>query len=128
MDDTTKPTPEAVEEPKAGGPTVDDTEKKRVIAALGYIPFLCFLPLLMRDKGDFLAFHARQGLVITLMSIIMAILGPILTIFVPFVGPIIALLLNTGLALLILVGAWKAYQGDMWELPIAGDYAKNIKL
>ncbi len=103
-------------------------EKKRVIAALGYIPFLCFLPLLMRDKGDFLAFHARQGLVITLVSVVMAILGPILTIFVPFIGPIIALLLNTGLALLILIGAWKAYQGEMWELPFVGEYAKNIKL
>lgn len=105
-----------------------DDEKRRVLAALGYIPFLCFLPLLMKDKNEFLVFHARQGLVITLVAIVLAIVGPALTIFVPIIGGLIAFALNTGLALLIIVGAWKAYQGEMWELPIMGDYAKNIKL
>jgi len=108
--------------------TKGDFEKKRVIAALGYIPFLCFLPFIMKDKSDFLAFHARQGLVITLAAVIMAVIGPILVIFVPIVGPIIAMCLNTVLALLIIVGALKAYQGEMWELPVVGGYAKNIKL
>jgi uncharacterized membrane protein len=116
------------ESPKVKLERAEDTEKKRVIAALGYIPFLCFLPMIMRDKREFLVFHARQGLVITLLSIIMAIIGPILTIFMPLIGIAIALGLNTGLALLIIIGAWKAYQGEMWELPYVGGYAKDIKL
>lgn len=116
------------EQPQAERSDAHETEKKRVIAALGYIPFLCFLPMIIRDKGEFLIFHARQGFVITLLSIVLAILGPALTIFVPFIGPLIALAFNTVLALLILIGAWKAYQGEMWELPYVGEYAKNIRL
>lgn len=132
MEEPIKPTEETAqtETPKVDAEFVapEDIEKKRVIAALGYIPFLCFLPLLMKDKGDFLAFHARQGLVITLLSVIMAVIGPVLVIFVPLFGALVAFCLNTGLALLIIVGAWKAYQGEMWELPIFGEYAKNIKV
>ena len=128
MADIEKSAEETVEQPKIEQPTPDDFEKKRVIAALGYIPFLCFLPMIMKDKGDFLAFHARQGLATTLVAVVMAVLGPVLTIFIPLIGLVIATCLDTVLALLIIVGALKAYQGEMWELPVVGVYAKNIKL
>lgn len=104
------------------------SDRLRIAAAMGYIPFLCFVPLIISDKGEFSLFHARQGIVITLITLILAVLGPALTIFVPFIGAMIALCLNAALALMIILGAWRAYQGEMWELPVVGEYAKKIKV
>ncbi|MFZ2681581.1 MAG: DUF4870 domain-containing protein [Patescibacteria group bacterium] len=110
---------------------VDQTDKpetKRLwLAALGYVPFLCFIPLLMKDKGDFLIFHARQGLVLTVVSVVLTIIGPALTIFILPVGIFIAMVLNTIFGVIVLVGAIKALQGECWELPVLGGYAKRLK-
>jgi uncharacterized membrane protein len=104
------------------------SDRLKIAAAMGYIPFLCFVPLIIGDKSEFLVFHARQGIVITLITLSLAVLGPVLTIFVPFFGAMIALCLDVALALMIILGAWRAYQGELWELPVVGKYAKMIKL
>ncbi len=98
------------------------------MSAVGYIPVLFFVPLFLSDKNAYATFHGRQGLVLTVAAILLNVLGPIVSILIPFLGFIAVLGLNVLLILAILIGAWKAWQGEEWEIPVLGKYAKKIKL
>lgn len=86
---------------------------------LGWITGLIFY--LVEKKNKFVRFHAMQSLVVFgSLSIINIVL---------LVIPVLGILLSTLLSLLALV-LWvllmiKAYQGEYFKLPIAGDIAEK---
>ena len=41
-----------------------------LMAALGYLGVLCFVPLLMSKDDEFVYFHAKQGLVLWIWSVL----------------------------------------------------------
>jgi uncharacterized membrane protein len=50
--------------------------------------------------------------------------------FIPVVGWLVVLILTMGLAagtfVLWLLLMWRAFQGDEWELPVAGEMARKL--
>jgi uncharacterized membrane protein len=48
---------------------LDDAPTRRVLAAVGYIPFLCFLPLFARRDDEFARFHGKQSLILLAMLV-----------------------------------------------------------
>lgn len=102
-------------------------DNSKLIAAIGYVPFLCFLPLMQRATSEFLAFHGRQGLLLTIICIALAILSPILSIAIPLIGMIIVGVADLILLGLVVMGALKAYQGEKWVLPVIGPMADALK-
>lgn len=95
------------------------TDRDTMMAVLSYVPIACLLPLLQDDPTPELRRHARQGLVLMLMEII------ILVLLIPGVS---AFLLWLGLTLCILFaafGAWNAWQGKFWRIPIISDLAER---
>ena len=50
--------PEAPDTPE--DPTLS-SDGSRLLAALAYVPFLCFVPYFIAPNDDFARFHARQG-------------------------------------------------------------------
>ncbi len=92
-----------------------DVAKNKGIAIAAYIIF--FLPLLAAKDSPFARYHANQGLILVLFSVVVNALGwlvPVLGWFV--IGPIGNLLVF----LLFILGVINAAQGRMKPLPLIG--------
>ncbi|MCI0402607.1 MAG: hypothetical protein L0212_03690 [Acidobacteria bacterium] len=107
-----------------------------IAALLGYLIWIVAIVWLVLDpyKNDrFIRFHAFQAIGLVVVVIGLSIVGVVLSIilaFIPYVGPIIALLLWPVIWLAIL-GIWiflmyKAYSNEMWKLPIIGNFAEKM--
>jgi uncharacterized membrane protein len=89
---------------------------------LGWITGIVFLVL--EKESKFVKFHAMQSIATFLpLTVIVWIIG-----LIPFIGWIIAPLIGLLSLILWLILMFKAYQGEMYKLPIVGDFAeKQIK-
>lgn len=89
---------------------------------LGWITGIIFL--MLEKDNKFVRFHAVQSIVVfgayTILAIIIG--------FIPVIGGIITWILGALVFILWIVLMVKAYQGQMYKLPVAGDIAeKNSK-
>ncbi len=102
-----------------------------VAGALAYIlgPITGVLFLLIEKNNQFVRFHALQSIVFGVIWIIFWIVLSVISGVVPVLGWIAGFLLSIvaglgGLILWLLL-MWKAYQGQEWEMPIAGPIARK---
>ena len=88
---------------------------------LGWLTGLVFL--LVEKDSEFVKFHAMQSLVVFLGITVLSIaLG-----FIPYIGWVISSIIGLIGLILWIVLMIKAYQGERWKVPVAGDFAeKNI--
>lgn len=100
-----------------------DIEDNKFFAAIGYLGILCLIPLLLAKDSAFAQHHGKQGLVILLAWILLWV-GNI----IPVLGQIVWALGSILLFMLIIMGIVNAANGRMWELPVLGKYAKDIRL
>jgi uncharacterized membrane protein len=109
-------------------PIIDkkDVEENKAIAAIGYVFILCFIPLLMAKDSAFAQYHAKQGFVLFVVEIVIMIISNIL-VFIPIFGWSVMMILNLAVVILSIVGILKALEGDLWEMPFLGQYAKKLK-
>ena len=86
---------------------------------LGLVTGLVFF--LIEKESKFVKFHAMQSIA---FSLVMFAAGLILA-FIPFVGQVGTALLNlTGLVVWVILMV-KAYQGELFKLPVLGDFAEK---
>jgi len=100
-----------------------DIEENRKIAAISYLSILCLIPLLSRAKSKFAQFHARQGLILLIIEIILPFFN-----IVPFLGQVIWVCGLIFLLVFSFLGFKNAWQRKFWEMPYLGYYAKRLKL
>lgn len=97
-----------------------EVQQNKIICALAYIPILFWLPLIAGTKGSkYCKFHANQGLLLLIVSVLFSILNIIIGI-IPVVGYItwsLASLVEFGL---FLFGVIYTATGKSKELPIIG--------
>src|SRR5688500_13012762 len=99
--------------------------------ALGPITGVAFL--VIEKENAFVRFHAAQSIVVSgvliAASIALSIVSAVLAI-VPILGWLLALLLTAGLGLasfgLWLALMYKAFSGQEWETPVAGELARKL--
>ncbi len=103
-------------------------EQSRLFSAIGYIPPLFFVPLYLGKKHSFSLWHGKQGLIVTVLCVAGAILSPFVAWLIPVIGWFAVCVYNLLMILLVLGGAWHAYKGEKWELPVVGRFANDIKL
>ncbi len=110
-------------------PAVDkkDVNDNKALAAIGYVFILCFIPLLMAKDSKYAQFHAKQGLVLFIVEVILMVVSNIL-IFIPILGWFVMMVLYLAVVVASIVGILKALEGEMWEMPVLGDYAKKLKI
>ena len=106
-----------------------------VAAALSYILGLItgIVFLVLEKDNRFVRFHAAQSIMVSILLIIinvgLAMVSGVLA-FIPVVGWLVVLILTMGLAagtfVLWLLLMWRAFQGDEWELPVAGEMARKL--
>ncbi len=106
---------------------MDENIEGLLCYVLGWITGIVFLVLEKDNK--FVRFHAMQSIATFLpLSIIAWIIGSIF-VWLPFFGWAIAGMISTLIWILMLI-LWlilmfKAYQGEMYKLPVVGDFAEN---
>ncbi len=125
---------------KKAAPASGGSDDTKLIGALCYIIGIIvpLYVLLTEKKNDkFLAFHAWQSLLITVVwfvvySIIMVgtlVLGFALAFvtagFGTMIIPCVMLVVLLVLLVMIVFLAWKAYQGERYKLPVLGDFAEK---
>ena len=97
-------------------------EEGKAAAILGYIPFMCFVPLIKMKDNPFAVKHGKQGLILFIIEIIAVIfLFPKISDL--FWGMVIVLCLASAVA-----GIYLAVQGKDWKIPFIGDLADKIKI
>lgn len=106
-----------------------------VAGALAYVlgPITGVIFYLLEKDNRFVRFHAAQSIAVFVMmfivGIVLTILGTILG-FIPILGWIVAMLLSFGLSIVSFVLwiylMWQAFQGNEWEAPFAGVFARRM--
>jgi len=90
---------------------------------LGWVTGIVFY--LLEKENKFVRFHAMQSILVFLpLSVIYWIFGWMLW-WIPFIGWAISILIGLLMFILWLVLMIKAYQGEMFKLPVVGDMAEK---
>jgi len=89
-------------------------QEKKIWAAVGYLWILSLVVLAARKENEFVRFHASQGALLFVMSVVFM--------FIPVLG----WLLNLLVGIAAVFGIIKALQGEKWELPIISPWAKGL--
>lgn len=102
-----------------------DVEDNKVIAALSYVSLLCLIPLLVKKDSRFCQEHGKQGLVLFILEVAIWIVGML----IPFLGWFIIAPFGTILVVVLaIIGIINALSGKFWEIPVIGQYRKQINL
>jgi uncharacterized membrane protein len=131
--------PKAPRPPKRDVPNYSTTTstgiEPNVGAALSYILGIItgIIFLVLEKDNRFVRFHAAQSIAVSLIIIVLSIgvslISSILAL-IPILGWIAVLILTMGLAIgtfvLWVVLMVRAYQGEEWELPVAGELARRL--
>lgn len=100
-----------------------DIENNKIMAVFSYISILVLIPILAAKDSKYARFHANQGLVLLLASLVIGFVTGILS-AVPFVGWIFALasgLIDLLILVLMIIGIFNAATGKAKELPLIGN-------
>ncbi|AFK22883.1 DUF4870 domain-containing protein [Pyrococcus sp. ST04] len=98
--------------------------EENVEAALSYIAgFISGVILLALEKdSEFVRFHAMQSTVTFLgLFILWALFS-----WIPFFGWFFVVIIKITALIAWIIGIIKAYQGEMFKFPIAGELAENL--
>ncbi len=90
---------------------------------LGGIVMPLIVYLVHKDKSSFVAFHALQTCFFHLLVwVCMAICAPLCFVLIG-----VPLMIAIGIAAVVLgiIGCIRAYNGELWEYPFVGAYAKK---
>ncbi len=92
-------------------------DDKQLMSILSYLPFLCVVIYVLKDKDEDIRFHARQGIIIFAGFILGFVLG-----LIPIVGAGL-ILIST---IFMLIGMSKAYKGEKYKIPYVYKYSQRI--
>lgn len=106
---------------------IENLDESKVLAAIGYISILCFVPLILARDSKFAQFHAKQGLVLFIAELIAMFVSAIVG-WIPIIGWLTVLAMYALLLAFAIIGLLKALAGEKWEMPVLGKYAKNLKV
>ncbi len=111
----------------------EDVERGRLLAAIAYLPGLCFVGLLGAPENAFIGFHARQGFLLFAVEVGLTVffaiydwtLGQIPYVG-PFLGYVIKFIVWTSVLLVTAFGVTKAAAGEVTRFPYLGDHVERV--
>jgi len=109
---------EKLNEKNVLGKMSNKVKNKNGLAALSYLWILCIIPLLA-SKDEFVKFHARQGVILFLIELVLSLIA-----WIPLVGWLASLMV----VIVCVIGIIKALNGEKWEIPYIYDWSKKIKI
>ena len=119
MHDSAKPA--EVVPPGKGAPNASND---RLMAAIGYVGILCLIPLVFARQSPFAQEHAKQGLVLAIIGIVIQMLSSTMW-RAPFGGLLVSLV-GLGILVVSIMGILKAFRGEKFEIQYISDWARKI--
>ena len=111
-----------------------DIEQNKALTIVAYIPLLFLIPLIVAGSSKYAKFHANQGLILTILAFVSAVINALIGFvigWIPVIGTIICFAVSVALGLAVLayivIGIVNAVQGKAKKLPIIGDLLDVIK-
>lgn len=113
--------------------TPEEIANGRLLAAVAYLPGLCFIGLLGLHENRYVGFHARQGFILLLVEIVVGIAFGIFDASlgrIPVVGLVLGSLLKfvvwMGLLAVTVYGVAKGASGEMARIPFLAEAADKV--
>lgn len=106
---------------KVDAPKDPEIQDAQFFAAIGYLSFLCFVPLALKKENSFALFHGKQALVLFILELAASILK-----VVPWMGDLVFTLSFVVFGILSLIGVVKVLMGERWEIPVVHEIAERI--
>jgi uncharacterized membrane protein len=103
-----------------------ETENK-LLGALSYISVLCIIPLLLKREDKFIHDHAKQGVGLFLMELIVGAATEVIG-WLPVIGDLTRLVASVmGVIFLIIsvIGIIKVLSGSSFTVPLIGETARK---
>jgi uncharacterized membrane protein len=97
-------------------PDSQDIESNKIIAALGYVGIICFVPLFLKRDSKFAQFHAKQGLILFIIEI------------VGWIIPVIGWLFVVLAIIYAILGIMAATNGRYWKMPFLSKLVDKLNL
>lgn len=94
-----------------------------VMGVFAYLGPLVLIPYLASKKDDFVMFHAKQGLVVFGIEVLVWIFSSFMWQLYMILG-----IINLGTFILSIIGIINVVQGNKKELPLVGSLAKSFNL
>jgi uncharacterized membrane protein len=89
------------------------------VATYAYLPFISAVILVFRkDNSEFVSFHARQALVLLLITLLALL----------FLGGFLRVIVLVVFFILFVFGAYKASRGEKWYFPLVSELANTIEI
>jgi len=112
-----------MENQKEVGHNPKDAEENKILAAMSYIGFLCFIPLFLKKSSPFVQHHAKQGLILLIAEIVLWFVN-----IIPILGQLVWIISIVVFVIVSVQGIFKAWNGVYWKIPVLSEYAKKINL
>lgn len=107
-------------------PAESSDSSNKIIFVLSYLGILFFLPLVVCPNSSVGKFHANQGLLLLILSIVGSILFSIIAAVVPFLY-FLSVLFSLAVLALAVYGMVNAYNEKQIPLPVIGNLFVLIK-
>ncbi len=98
-------------------------KESQIYAAVGYLGFLCFVPLIFKKDDEFTYYHAKQALTLFILELATVVLK-----IVPVLGDLIWTFSFVVLGSMSVVAIFKVFKNERWEIPLIGEIAAQIKI
>jgi len=109
------------EAPKTGS---KDVEENKVWAVIAYLGILFLIPLLAKKDSPFAQYHAKQGLGLFILELVVGVASAL-----PFIGWfVIAPVGGIITLILFIIGLINALNGKTVPLPVIGKMVENLKI
>ena len=100
-----------------------DFNKTNLLALSSYLGFFCIAPILIKEKDEFVKFHAKQGIGLFIVEIVSCMIFGIIPLFWLFGGLIMIFWLS-----LNLIGITNVLNGKKKKLPIIGKFSDKFNI
>jgi len=97
------------------------TSDEKIWGLVSYIPLMALMALVLKPSSDFIKLHGRQGLLIFLIFFF-----SIFIYLVPFIGPLIGVIIHFAMIGIGLFSMFQAFIGNWWKIPVLGDISELI--
>ncbi len=94
------------------------------MASISYLGVFCLIPLIFAKDSAFAQYHAKQGLVIAAIGVVLRLLSSLLW-DIPFGGAFVSLV-GLGIFIVSIMGIVKALRGEKFEIPYISEWAAKI--
>ncbi|MBF0416672.1 MAG: hypothetical protein HQL86_00275 [Magnetococcales bacterium] len=92
--------------------------KNRLLAGFSYLGVLCLVPLLVESKDSFVVFHARQGLVLWVWTVL-----SYFAMHLPGLGPYLFSTSTVLVLFLSMFGLFSVVMNQRWRIPVIASLA-----